>query len=185
MTTTLNNLQPATGSEITFDATKIFAQEGKVIQTVFVTSHLRTTFTAANTGNGTNLTTQLNLTITPRRSDSTIWLRWVIFYEVNHDTVFLVQRDSNLIGFNTDHGNSRWSGIVTPKYDGDYGSTPQTNTINWFDPAGSTAARTYSICIRSSGTGNHTFALNRSVGSTGQDDHEVGVSHGIAREICG
>lgn len=185
MTVTLYNLQPASGSEIALDATKYLAQEGKVIQTITTTVHTRGTLTASNSGNGSNLNSSLNLTITPKRADSTIWLRWTIFYECHHDAVFLVQRDGSLIGYNTDLGNNRWSGIVTPRYDNDYGSTPQTSTINWFDPAGSTASRTYSICIRSAGGSNHTFALNRSVGSNGQDDHEVGVSHGIAREICG
>jgi hypothetical protein len=104
---------------------------------------------------------------------------------MHHDTVFLVQQDGSLIGYNTDLGNNRWSGILTPLYDNDYSTTPQVSTINWFVVAGSTAARTYQLCVRSGGSGNHTFALNRSLNSAGTDGQEVGVSHGIAREICG
>jgi hypothetical protein len=185
MTVTINNLEPATGTEITFNAAHRMLHQGKVVQTITTTTHTRPTLTAANSGNGTIISTALNLTITPWRADSTIWLRWTVAYEVNHDTVFLVQQDGSLIGYNTDLGNNRWSGIVTPQYDADYSSTPQVSTINWFVVAGSTAARTYQLCIRSAGGSNHTFALNRCVNSAGQDDHENGVSHGIAREICG
>jgi hypothetical protein len=185
MSVTINNLEPATGSEIVFNAAHQMQHQGKVVQTVTVTAHNRPTVTASNSGNGTNINSSLNLTITPYRADSTIWLRWTVAYEVHHDTVFLVQRDGSLIGYNTDQGNNRWSGILTPQYDNDYSSTPQVNTINWFDPAGSTATRTYSICIRSAGGSNFTFACNRSLASAGQDGQEVGVSHGIAREICG
>jgi hypothetical protein len=156
MSVTLNNLEPQSGNEIVFNAAHQMHHQGKVVQTITTTTHTRTTFSALNSGNGTQIT-QLNLTITPYRADSTIWLRWTVSYEVHHDTVFLVQRDGTLIGYNTDLGNNRWSGILTPQYDNDYSTTPQVNTINWFDPAGTTAARTYQLCIRSSGATGRTF----------------------------
>ena len=184
MTVTINNLQPQSGTEIVFNAAHQMQHQGKVVQTQTVTTHVRTTYSANNSGNG-NVITQLNLSITPYRADSLIWLRWTVAYEMHQDTVFLVQRDSSLIGYNTDLGNNRWSGILCPQYDNDYSSTPQVSTINWFDPAGSTAARTYQLAVRSSGGGNYTFALNRTLGSTGSDGNEIGVSHGIAREISG
>ena len=185
MTVTINNLEPQSGTEIVFNAAHQMHHQGKVVQTVTVTTHTRPTLTASNSGNGTLISSALNLTITPWRADSTIWLRWTVAYEVNHDTVFLVQQDGSLIGYNTDLGNNRWSGIVTPQYDNDYSSTPQVSTINWLVVAGSTTARTYQLCIRSAGGSNHTFVLNRSISSAGADAYEVGVSHGIAREISG
>jgi hypothetical protein len=185
MTLTVNNLEPASGTEIVFNAAHKLLHQGKVVQTITVSTSTRPTLTAANSGNGTVLTTALNLTITPWRADSTIWLRWTVAYEVSHDSVFLVQQDGSLIGYNTDLGNNRWSGLVTPQYDSDYSTTPQVSTINWFALAGSTAARTYQLCIRSSGGGQPTFALNRTISSAGTDGQENGVSHGIAREICG
>jgi hypothetical protein len=185
MTVTINNLEPQSGTEIVFNAAHQMQHQGKVVQTITVTTHTRPTLTASNSGNGTLISSALNLTITPYRADSTIWLRWTVAYEVNHDTVFLVQQDGTLIGYNTDLGNNRWSGILTPQYDNDYSSTPQVSTINWFVVAGSTTARTYQLCIRSGGGSNHTFVLNRSISSAGTDAYEVGVSHGIAREICG
>lgn len=184
MTVTLNNLQPQSGTEIVFNAAHQMQHQGKVVQTQTVTTHVRTTYSANNSGNG-NVITQLNLLITPYRADSYIWLRWTVAYEMHHDTSFVVQRDGTLIGYNLDIGNTRWSNILTPQYDSDYSSTPQVSTINWFDLAGSTAARTYQLAVRSSGGSNHTFALNRTISSAGTDGQENGVSHGIAREISG
>ena len=185
MSVTINNLEPQSGTEIVFNAAHQMQHQGKVVQTITVTTSSRPALTAINSGNGTLISSALNLTITPYRADSWIWLRWTVAYEVNHDTVFLVQQDGSLIGFNTDLGNSRWSGIVTPQYDADYSTTPQVSTINWFVLAGSTAARTYQLCTRSSGGSNHTFVLNRTISSAGTDGQENGVSHGIAREISG
>jgi len=184
MSTTLRNLEPRSGNEIVFNAAHQMQHQGKVVQTITTTTHTRTTYTASGSGNGTQIT-QLNLTITPYRADSTIWLRWTVAYEAHHEVIFLVQRDSTLIGYNTDLGNNRWSGIVTAQYDNDYSTTPQVSTINWFDPAGTTAARTYQLCVRSASSTSYTFGLNRSLASAGADGQEVGVSHGIAREICG
>jgi hypothetical protein len=184
MTLYVGNIGPQTGTDISLAAGQTLQHQGKVIQTVNVRTDTRPTYTALNSGNGTVIT-QLNLAITPRRADSTIWLRWTVFYEMHHDTGFVVQRNGALIGFNQNRGNVRFSNILTPHYDNDYGSTPQTSTINWFDRPGGTATYTYQLAVRSAGTGTFTFALNRPVGSLGQDDHEAGVSWGFAREISG
>lgn len=179
---TTSGIAPQSGSQVSFSSG--LHQQEKVIQTVVVRSDLRATYSAPNSGNGTQIT-PLNLTITPTRFDSVIWLRWTLFYEAHHDTVFTVQQGTSLIGFNTYRGNVRWSGILTPLYDNDYATTPQNSTINWFVNAGSTVARTYSLCIRSSSSGNYTLALNRSLQSIGSESIENGVSYGIAREISG
>jgi len=184
MTLTVNQLGPATGTDISLASGHRLQHEGKVIQTVTVRSDSRSTWSAPNSGNGTAVTA-LRLTITPTRSDSWIWLRWTIFYEMHHDSVFLVQENGNLIGFNTQRGNARWSGILTPLYDNDYSTTPQNSTINWFVRAGSTASRFYDLAVRSSSGGNYTLALNRCLNSAGTDGQEVGVSFGFAREIGG
>jgi len=184
MTTTLAGIGPSTGTDVSMASGHTLQHEGKVVQTVYVRSDLRTTYSAPNTGNGTAIT-PLRLTIVPRRSDSWIWLRWTLFYEMHHDSVFLVQQAGNLIGFNTYRGNVRHSGILTPLYDNDYSTTPQNSTINWFVRAGSTASRFYDLAVRSSSSGNYTLALNRTLNSAGTDGQEVGVSFGFAREISG
>jgi hypothetical protein len=184
MTLTVNSIQPATGTEMNLGGSTKLHHEGMIIQTVYVRTDTRGTYASNNSGDGTAIT-PLRLTITPQRADSVIWLRWTVFYELHHDTVFLVQRNGSLIGYNTARGNARFSGILTPHYDNDYGSTPQTSTINWFDKPGTTGSVYYDLATRSAGGSNFTFALNRPVGSTGQDDHEAGISYGFAREICG
>lgn len=185
MSLTVNNLLPATSNIIAVPSGHRLSHQGKVVQTVYVRSDVRTTYTALNSGNGTQIT-QMNLTITPTRADSTIWLRWTMFYEMHHDCGFVVHRDSNLIGYNTSRGNVRFSNILTPHYDNDYASTPQNDTINWFDRPNTTSAVTYQLAVRSSSGTSYTFALNRSVSNAGADSgHEVGVSWGFAREISG
>jgi len=182
MTVTTGSIAPASGNQITVTGRLI--QQGTVIQTVYTGTSVRTTYAANNSGNGT-VVTQLNLTITPIRADSVIWLRWTVFYEMHQDTGFVVQRDGSLIGYNVYRGNVRWSNILTPAYEGDYSTTPQQNTINWFDPAGSTSARTYQLAVRSTSSANYTLALNRTLNSAGTDGQEVGHSWGWAREISG
>ena len=184
MSLTAASIAPASGSNINLVPGTELHHEGKVIQTITVRTDTRGTFAANNSGNGIAIT-PLRLTITPKRSDSWIWLRWTVHYEMHQDTMFLVQQDGNLIGFNTYRGNARWSGIVTPVYDNDYSSTPQNSTINWFVRAGSTSARFYDLAVRSSSSGNYTLSLNRSLGSLGADGNEVGISYGFAREISG
>jgi hypothetical protein len=129
--------------------------------------------------------TILRLTITPKRSDSWIWLRWTFFYELHHDHVFLVHRNGSLIGYNQRRGNVRYSGISCPPYDGDYNSTPHTMTVNWFDQPNTTSSRYYDIASRSAGGSNRTIRVNRTLGSSGQDSYEAGFSYGWAREISG
>jgi len=184
MSLTTTSIAPASGSNINLVPGTELHHEGKVIQTITVRTDVRGTYSAPNSGNGVAIT-PLRLTITPKRSDSWIWLRWTIFYEMDHDTVFLAHQDGSLIGFNTYRGNVRHSGILTPLYDADYSTTPQNSTINWFVRAGSTSSRFYDLAVRSSNTGNYTLSLNRSLNSAGTDGQEVGVSFGFAREISG
>lgn len=182
MTVTVGGIAPSTGTQLTVNNGLI--QQGTIVQYVQVGSSVRTNYTSSPSGNGVAIT-QLNLTITPLRADSTIWLRWTIFHETHQDNVFLVHKDGNLIGYNTLRGNVRWSGILSPVYDNDYSTTPQNSTINWFDPALNTTARTYSLAVRSSSTGTFTMSLNRPNAGTGTDGQEVGHSWGWAREIAG
>lgn len=184
MTLTVSNLNAASGNTITVPTGHVLQHEGKVIQTVYVRTDTRPTYTASPSGDGTAIT-QLRLTIVPKRADSWIWLRWTVFYEMHHDSVFLVQENGALIGYNTYRGNARWSGILTPLYDNDYSTTPQNSTINWFVRANTTASRYYDLAVRSSSSGTYTFALNRCLNSAGTDGQEVGVSFGFAREISG
>lgn len=181
-TLTTSNINPVSGSGLISLGSNVLMTEGQIVQTQYVRTDVRTTYSAPNTGNGTEIT-QLRVFITPRSATSWLWIRYVVHYEMHHDTVFLVQENGGLIGYNTERGNIRHSGILTPLYDNDYNSTPQNSTINWFVKAAYTGQRYYSLAVRSSSGGNYTFALNRSLGSTGQNDYETGISYGIVREI--
>ena len=74
------------------------------------------------------------------------------------------------------------NGIMAARYDQDENSTMS----NWFlfftVPANSTNARTYYPAIR--GTSTHTFALNRTIGRSGEDAYENAVSAGYIMEIA-
>lgn len=182
MSLTVANLSPQSGTEIGVASGHNIYQEGSVVQTVWVRSDNRNTYTSLASGDGTAIT-ELNLTITPKNLNSTIWLRWCLMYEVHHDNGFVVQRNGTLIGYNSYRGNVRYSNILTPLYDNDYSSTPQNSTINWFDKPATLAPVVYSLAIRSTQGSNFTFALNRSLGTLGQASYENGVSFGFAREI--
>jgi len=129
--------------------------------------------------------TPLDITITPKFSNSKIMLHWVINSESHHDQVFRVYRGSTLIGYNT-NSTGNWSGAAPVHYDTDHNSTLNTQTVVWVDTPNTTSAVTYRIYTRPSNTGTNWFNLNRTVGGgvTGQNNHEIAVSYKSAMEIA-
>jgi hypothetical protein len=129
--------------------------------------------------------TPLDITITPKFSNSKIMLHWVINSESHHDQVFRVYRGSTLIGYNT-NSTGNWSGAAPVHYDADHNSTLNTQTVVWVDTPNTTSAVTYRIYTRPSNTGTNWFNLNRTVGGvvTGQANHEIAVSYKSAMEIA-
>jgi hypothetical protein len=129
--------------------------------------------------------TPLDITITPKFSNSKIMLHWVIHCEAHNDQVFRVYRGSTLIGYNTNNGG-RWSGVSSAHWDGDYNSTMNTHTVVWVDTPNTTSAVTYRVYCQSSNSGNHWITLNKTVNgaSTGQDAYETAVSYKSAMEIA-
>lgn len=159
---------------------------GSVIQTVITRMDTRTTYASSNTGNG-NTITGLNLTITPRFSNSKIICEWTINGELHQDNVFLIHKDGSLVsdGYNTVLGNVRWSGMMSGFYDQNEDSTPSNWKLTYVDNSlGSTNARTYAPAIRSSSGSNYTLAVNRTLNGATQDFYESMVSYGIAMEIA-
>jgi hypothetical protein len=108
---------------------------GSVIQTAFVKSHNRTTYSAAYNTNGTTIT-DLNLTITPKSTSSLIMIEYSIFCEVTYNTVWLMHRGGSLIGYQQDAGNNYWAGLSSNLYDGDDNSTPWQCHLLYFDRPG-------------------------------------------------
>ena len=180
---TNNIISPLSGSPI-LQAT------GNIVQCVRVRTDSRPTYNSGPSGNGNEIT-QLRMTISPRHAGNLLLCQWVISGEVHHDNVFTIFRDGSLIttggeqGYNAEVGNNRWSGFISSTYDSadNQDSTPHHWYIQYFCNADSTNSRFYSPAIRCSSGGNHTFALNRCIGSGGQDGYEVTVSSGVIYEI--
>jgi hypothetical protein len=112
--------------------------------------------------------------------------------EMQHDTVFTINRDGAMVttagyeGFNTQAGGFvPWSGIITGKYDRNVDSTLNNWFLQYWVPAGSTNITTLYPTVRSSSYGsNQTLYLNRTAANQGQDSYEVSVSTGYIMEIA-
>ena len=165
------------------------APYGTVLQVKTVRSDLRTTYSSATSGNGTTVSA-LNLTITPKFSNSLLIAQWMINGELHHDNVFLIHKDGQLItttgetGYNSDVGNLRYSGFVPSTYDNDSSTTPQNFWIQYFAISNSASQLTFAPAVRSSSGTAYTFHLNRTQESTGADAREQSVSTGIIWEIA-
>jgi hypothetical protein len=188
-TVAVGTITPASGSTVFIESGTQLAAAGSPIQTLYYRTDARTVYSAPNSGNGTTVT-DLNLTITPKFSNSLIIMTWMIHGEMHYDSVWTLHRDGSLIttagyqGFNNQIGNSRWSGVVATSYDfNDQSSTPFHLFIQYAIPAENTATRTYAPAVRSSSGTAYTFYLNRTVASAGADSYEVGVSTGVIMEI--
>jgi hypothetical protein len=134
--------------------------------------------------------TPLDITITPKFSNSKIMLHWVINAEAHHDQVIRIYRfissgASSLIGFNSNNQGVH-SGAAPIHHDNDHNSTMNTHTVAWVDTPNTTSAVTYRIFTRPSNTGSNWFRLNRTVGggTLGQSNHEIAVSYKSAMEIA-
>lgn len=112
-----------------------------------------------------------------------------------HDHMFTIHRrvdggSWSLIGYNTDVGQQRWSGVSHGWYDRDNNSTQYNSSAVWYDenltnaaaPVGSTVS--YTIGTRSSNTANYTYWMNRTDSRGGQNAYENTVSVGYVMEIA-
>lgn len=178
----ISQLQDLSGNPILYDT-------GTIVQTVFTRTDAFTLYAANNSGNGTTIV-DLNITITPKNPNNRLIMYWNINCEVHYDTVFLIHRNNSLILDNGEQGlnansTARNYGYIPSAYDlNDQSTTPSNYLIIYSQLAGSTATRTYSPAIRSSGSVNYTLYLNRTIFSTGQDGIENMVSSGVIYEVA-
>lgn len=156
---------------------------GTIIQCVNVTYSAQTTYSAPTGLTPTEISV-LNLTIIPKRFNSKIILDWMINGEIHQDNIFLVYRDTTLIGYNTAQGNVQWSGVTAATYDYDQNSTPNSMRVAFIDTPNSVNVTTYSVRVRSSSTAAYTLYLGRTVGSLGASAYEATCSVGVAWEVC-
>lgn len=157
--------------------------------TVVGFNRIRTSARSAYGYNGDAIISDVNISITPKFSNSLLLVQWQVMYETDYNSVFRVYRDNGLVytsgyqGYNENDGNT-YSGVAPAVYDTDTASTPQISFIQYFVPAGSTATTTLQLSIRSSQPTNATFYLNRSVNSAGSGAYEIGVSTAVIWEIA-
>jgi hypothetical protein len=165
---------------------------GAVLQTRVIRYDARPSYSGPTNGTtgGTRIP-QLRLDITPLYSNSLIICEWWIHGEANnHDSGWFVSTNSgNLVGgtyaqFNQNVGQNSHSYLLGDTfYDQDTGSTPTCSLLTYYDVPGNTSARFYEPVYGSNDGGTRTFFINRIVGSSGQVNHENGVSFGRITEI--
>lgn len=162
---------------------------GLVLQTQWIRTSSQATYASAVSGNGTTIAA-LAVSITPKSSSSLLICSWMINYEVNTDSVFVIHKDGSIIttsgyqGYNNVTGNARYSGVIGAMYDADNSTTPSNSYIQYAVTSGSTATASYAPAIRASNATAATFYLNRAVSSAGADNQENTVSTGIIMEIA-
>ena len=185
-----DTLQSTTGNQaLTINAAGSVSIPGSVVQVQYSRTDAVTTYSSATSGNG-NTVTDLNLTITPKFSNSRLIIQWMINGEFHQDNVFLIHKNGSLItdvgatGYNATIGNSRWSGFATAFYDQNEDSTPSNWFLQYSIIAGSTSSMTFAPAVRSSGATAYTFALNRTINAASQDNYERMVSTGTIWEIA-
>ena len=153
-------------------------------QTVVYTQH--TTYSLPAVLSPTEMSV-LNISITPKRSSSKIVLQWMINCEAQWNTVFLVYRNSTLIGYNTSEGNVQWSSVSCIPFDNEQGTTPANVSVSWIDLPNTTSSTTYSVRVRTSestsNSSNNTIYLNRTIYSNTYNQ-EAMCSTGLAWEVC-
>jgi|688.fasta_scaffold03389_3 hypothetical protein len=188
-TVLVSNIDASSFTNGVVDFSPRLTYPGTIIQTRTLRVDTRTTYSSLDTGNGTTVAV-LGISITPIYASSRLIVQWMINGECNNDNGFLIHRDGALItttgeeGYNNQGGNVRWS-CYTPGY---YDRNDDSTGINWnifySCAAGSTTARTYAPAVRATGSGSHTFALNRTLGDGTQNYYESMVSFALIHEVC-
>lgn len=162
---------------------------GSVVNFAYVEEDGRLSVAASN--NSWSILSQLDITIARTVPGSSFQCVWMVNGEgTGHDHMFTVYRGGSLIGYNTDAGQQRWSGVSHGWYDRDNNSTQYNNSIVWYDAAPSDASFpvgteiVYRVGNRSSNTANYTYWLNRTDSRGGQNAYENTVSAGYVMEIA-
>lgn len=162
---------------------------GSVVNFAYVEEDRRLSVAANN--NNWSILGALDITIERTVPGSSFQCVWMVNGEATgHDHTFVVYRGGSLIGYNTDAGAQRWSGVSHGWYDRDNNSTQYNNSIVWYDAAPSDASFpvgteiVYRVGTRSSNTTNYTYWLNRTDSRGGQNAYENTVSAGYVMEIA-
>lgn len=161
---------------------------GTCIQVVWNMTDVHATYTS-NADNVSRELSILNTAITPKYSNSEIWMDIMLFYECSNDITFQILRNGSItntsgyLGYNSAVGNVRYSGVTSARYDQDRASTPDYLHIKFVDLPGTTATTTYGIGSRYASGTNDTIRVNRAWSNI-NSDYEKGVSMMVLREIA-
>jgi hypothetical protein len=188
----VNNLEASkyAGGVISVAEDSIIKSPGMVAQVKFTRTDRRIQYSAPANNSAGITVADLNLTITPKFSDSLLIMEWMINGETHHDTIFNVHRNGELItdpgyeAYNREAGRQTWSGLVTAIYDNNTDSTPSNLFLQYAIPAYTTLPRTYAPAVSSSSTASYTLSLNRTnANAVGTNAYEIMVSTGMIMEV--
>lgn len=155
---------------------------GGIASIVPIQTRTQNSYTALTTGDGTAIT-ELDITITPKKSGNKIVLEWVINFESVEDVVFTALRDGVLLANSDDGGSHKWSGIAAVPFDNNLDSTPSNVVVKIIDENSLGVATTYSLAVKASGASSAVVWLNRGTGGSGGQSYENMLSYGQAMEI--
>ena len=183
------------GNKIGHIGSDFGAFKGNVVQCRVTRYDVRTSVAFGTSANGVELT-GLRVSITPKFSTSMIVCQFQIFGEGTtnaHNYLFNVYKNGSVpttgsyLGYNSEGGNTSWSGIaMVQSYDssGNSESTPSTRMFMYHDFPNTTNAIIYAPGIKDSNASNYNFYINRPVSSSGEGSYEVGVSYSTVWEIA-
>ena len=156
---------------------------GQVVTNVYTGKTTYSVATGANGQTGTYLAV-LDVSITPTASNSKIRVELNLSYEVSENLVLRLYRSVG--GVETEivrnDDTNYWSGWGLVPYDANHSSTGATTHYIYVDSPNTTSTITYRFAAQSTGA-SRTFALNRTLNSTGQSNYENAVSQAILTEI--
>ena len=187
-------LQIADGTQLDFGSDGSLILPGSVVNFAYVEYDGRTGTSCPN--NAFITVPQMEIEIQRKVAGSSFHVVFMVNGEcTSHDHGLTIHRRPaggswSLIGYNTDVGQQRWSGVNHGWYDRNNNSTPYNMSGVWYDsapsnstfPVGSTIG--YTIGTRSSNKGNRTFWINRTDSRIGQNAYENMVSTGYVMEIA-
>jgi len=143
---------------------------------------------AEGSNQGGTIIRPLDISVTPKSPDSWIFVEFNVFYETDHNVVFSILRDGQLVGAQWGSGlnQGKWTGAGVSRYDNNNSSTPSYINLPWIDRPGTTDPVTYSFAAKSSGGSSYDFILNATYSGYqfGGDDLEQGCSFSLAQEIA-
>lgn len=187
-------LQIADGTQLDFGSDGSLVLPGSVVNFAYVEYDGRTGTSCPN--NNFITIPQMEIEIERKVAGSSFHVVFMINGEcTSHDHGLTIHRRPaggswSLIGYNTDVGAQRWSGVNHGWYDRDNNSTPYNMSGVWYDSAPSNSTFPvgskigYTVGTRSSNSGNRTFWINRTDSRIGQNAYENMVSTGYVMEIA-